>query len=444
MRHGIIRTNDQREVRFVKNVKLLYIAGTLFFSVLLAITFVNGSAVSSAQEPGQSLSLDEMTLYLEEGMGMSPLPPESGEEYQAISIPNGFVKKGLFNRNILPVGTTYWKDVGMWSTQPLRETINLGGEVEVVIYATREEGSDSVNSDFEFIILRGTEPLLVLGVTNQRIDDGVDNRITASDWFPSNNDTTVKAGTTISILIRAKCNGGAILKFGSSDVASGFHFGSNALQIQNIFMDNERITVEYQDAFMVPWIKLFTELRVNSIIQSNYEVGSEINTANRTRELIWDRESVPGQYEVFISLSYNYLGENNISYMRNLKVEEPHISGIQKFRNFVDLVFPYILITGILSVSFIFMTKMRKKIWRKRINDLPEPVKDLSYPKKKKEWKKMNKANKRRKMEQRRIDRERREREGFSLFKRNKRPSPTGPYAVADVQHNGWTEEFEL
>jgi hypothetical protein len=336
---------------------LVSFSAVVILATILPVALFMMADDAEGQEPGPML-LNEMLLYMKEGMGMSPLPPESQDEYQAISIPNGFVRDGLFGYNLLPIGHTYWKDVGEWKTEPIRETINLGGRVEVTIYATREEGSGSVSSDFLFYIMRGTEPLLQLEAMNLRINEGVDNRISAVGWFPSNNDTTIEAGTQVSLMIKARCNGGAIMKFGSSTVPSGFSFGSNALQIMNVFMDKEKITVEYKDAFMVPWIKLYTQVRIDQVIQANHEMSSEMNSINRTREIMWNRENSPDTYEVFVSMSYHYTGEFNISETRTLKVEKPHVSDLQAFKNFINRWFLFFAIVVIVIVSLVLYSKL--------------------------------------------------------------------------------------
>ncbi len=431
----------------MKSRILVYLAAVVMLSMIVPIALFEATEDAEGQEPGQPLLLNNMELFMTEGMAMSALPPESNE-WQAIVIPNGFIKDGLRGRNLLPIGHTYWMDVGMWSTQPLRETINLGGKVEVVIYATREEGSGAVSSDFEFTIMRGTEPLLVLGVSNERIEDGVDNRITALDWFPSNNDTTIEAGTPISLMIRAKCNGGATMKYGSTDVPSGFHFASNALQIQNIFMDKDKVTVEYKDAFMVPWIKLYTELKVAGIVQPNYQINSEMNSINRTREIIWQRESPPDTYEVFLSMSYHYSGENNISDTRTLKVEKPYVSSFDSVKNFIGAAFPWVLLIIIIIFAWYMIAKSRKKVWRRRFKELPEPMMVLSDHKKKRSWKKVNKDRKQNNRENRKVEKKRKEFDDddeFSLFKRKQKKAPSRrPSVSINLNKETAMEELEL
>jgi hypothetical protein len=318
--------------------------------------------------------------------------------------------------------------------------------VEVTIYGTREEGSGSVSSDFIFYIMRGTEPLLQLDSMNQRIEDGVDTRIAAVGWFPSGNDTTIEAGTQISLMIKARCNGGAIMKFGSSEVASGFSFGSNSLQIMNIFMDRDQITVEYKDAFMVPWIKLYTQIKIDQVIQPNYQLSSEMNSINRTREIIWDRESSPDTYEVFLSMSYHYTGEYNISETRTLKVEKPYVSDFQVFKNFMNQWFLVFFIILLVIISLVFYTKHRKKLWKKRFRSLPVPIQELSDHKKKKAWKKTFKGTKKMDRERRKIEKERKEEEeeDFSLFKKSPKKEPRRKPSVTLNLSSDTAEEIEL
>jgi hypothetical protein len=430
----------------MKNRMLVYFVAIAVLSTIVPIALFTMTNDAEGQDPGQPMMLNDMKLFMKEGMSLTPLPPDTKDEYQAISIPNGFIRDGLFGRGFLPIGHTYWKDVGKWDSQPLKETINLGGRVEVVIFATREEGSGPVSSDFEFTIMRGTEPLLVLGISNQRINDGVDNRISATDWFPSGNDTTIEAGTSISLMIRARCNGGAILKFGSSDVPSGFHFGSNALEILNIFMDKEKVTVEYKDAFMVPWIKLYTELKVDTVIQPNYQMSSEMNTLNRTREIIWARESSPDTYEVFISMSYHYSGEHNISDVRTLKIERPHVSTFENVKNAVTTAFPIVVLIAIIIFVLALLVSARKKTWRRRFKELPEPMQQYSKHKKKKNWKDINKKRKQVDRESRKVEKEKKEdvEEDFTLFKRKQKKAPSRRPSVSLNISRETAEELEL
>ncbi|MGA1820377.1 MAG: hypothetical protein ACMUHU_05140 [Thermoplasmatota archaeon] len=425
------------------------LVSTFVLATILAFTpifFIGATDDAEGQDPGQPMMLNNMKMFLSEGMEMTPLPPESSE-WQAISIPNGFVRDGLFGYSILPIGHTYWRDVGMWSTQPLRETVNLGGEVRITIYATREAESGAVSSDFMFYIMRGTEILLQLSSMNQRIDDGVDNRIEAVGRFPSGNDTTIEAGTPLALMIQARCNGGAIMKYGSTDLDAGFTFGSNALQILNLFMDKEMITVEYKDAFMVPWIKLYTELKIDGVIHPNEQMMSEMNTFNRTREIIWERESTPANYEVFVSMSYHYSGTNNISMSKILRVHKPHVSTWDNVKSVISAAFIYAVLVAIAIVGIVLLVKLRRSTWRKRFRQLPAMTQELSVHKKKKEWKLMNKQRKRTKKQEKKEDRERRVETDdgeFSLFKRKDRPAPQRKTAVAINLGRETAEELEL
>ncbi|MGA1848225.1 MAG: hypothetical protein ACMUHB_02695 [Thermoplasmatota archaeon] len=405
---------SSRTMAFVSTLILLATLLPMF-----ALVMPEEGEAQSALEP---MMLNPIKVYLSEGMSMTPLPPESADEFQAISIPNGFIKDGLFGFNLLPIGHTYWRAVGEWRSEPLRETINLGGKIDISVFATREEGSGSVSSDFIFELLRGSEPLIQLSVMSQRINDGVDTKITGTGWFPSNNDTTVEAGTTISLRIQARCNGGAIMKYGSSDVDSGVEFSSNSLSIQNVFIDKEKVTVEYKDAFMVPWIKLYTELKVNQIIQPNVQMQSQMNTINRTREIIWERETPAGTYQLDASMSYSPIGERNVSYQATVKVIEPEVSWGKRVRTLIsDWLWLLILIViGIVALSF--LSKRRKRTWKRRFKDLPPTADSLSVKQRKKAWKRANKQKRRTERDKRKVEKEvekeAEEEEGFSLFKK--------------------------
>jgi len=397
----------------------------IMLATLLPTAAIVMSEESVAQSASEPMMLNPIKIYLGEGMSMTPLPPESADEFQSIVIPNGFIKDGFFGFGLLPVGHTSYRAVGEWRSEPLRETINLGGKVEISIFGTRDEGSGSVSSDFIFEVLRGSEPLTQLSVMSQRINEGIDTRISATGWFPSNNDTTVEAGTTISLRIQARCQGGAIMKYGSSDVDSGIEFSSNSLSIQNIYMDKEKVTVEYKDAFMVPWIKLYTEIRINQIIQPNIQMQSQMNTINRTREIIWERESPAGTYQIDASLSYSPMGDRNVSYQAMLKVIEPEVSFGKKIRSLISDWLWLLVLLVVVVVALVFISKQRKKTWKRRFRELPPAAGSLKLKQKKKAWKRAEKEKRKFERERRKVEKEEDSEEyegeeGYSLFKKKK------------------------
>ncbi|MGA1866227.1 MAG: hypothetical protein ACMUFK_02030 [Thermoplasmatota archaeon] len=425
----------------LRSVLMITVLGAI---LPMALFWNNESA--QAQEAGTPMELNRMSVYLDEQFSLSPLPPDSAE-FQAISIPNGFIKDGLFGYSILPIGHLYWKDVGIWETSPLRETVNLGGEVRVSIYATRGSESGSVSCDFWFYIMRGSEVLLKLEAMDKVLQTGIDTEVVATGRFPSGNDTTIEAGNRLSLMIQARCNGGATMRFGSTDLDSGFTFGSNSLQLANIFMDKEKITVEYKDAFMVPWIMLYTELRVDGVTLPNEQIMSQMNSINRTREIIWERESPPANYEIFISMSYHYSGINNISETMVLTVHKPHVSSVEIIKNVLGQAFLYLLLGAIIITAIVLLARYRKGVWNRRFRELPPALQEKSKHRKKKAWKA---AKKDRKKEERQGRKERHEREKeedsgeFSLFKRKETSSSRSGKTGRIVLNTENTEEIEL
>ncbi|MFO8050272.1 MAG: hypothetical protein R6V01_01055 [Thermoplasmatota archaeon] len=423
--------------------------------VLLSVT-ISVFMITSERTEGQNVEgpmiLNDTKLHMIAGMQLTPLAPENTDEWQAVAIPNGFIKDGLFGWNLLPIGHTYWKDVGTWSSEPLRDTINLGGKVTVMIFATREEGSGSVSSDFIFDIMRGSEPILTIESYSNRIQEGVDNKIEASGFFPAANDTTVESNTVIQLRIRARCNGGAILKFGSSKLDSGFTFGSNSLEIIGAKINQKQIAVEYNDAFMVPWTKLYTQVIVNGIIQPNTDLSTQSNTINRTREILWERENPPGDYELETSISYDPTGQNNLTEKFNLKILEPEVSRYQKFKDFLDsYLWIFILIVAIIILPWM-AARWRKRVWKKRFKELPPHDPELSRSKKKGMWKKLKKERKAQRKKKKQENKEKRERERedgkFSLFskppdeRRGQRKSSRPPIQAEVLSEP--SEELEL
>ncbi|MBN1538993.1 MAG: hypothetical protein JW939_02525 [Candidatus Thermoplasmatota archaeon] len=424
-----------------RSVMIITVIGAI---LPMALLWDNEEA--KAQEAGTPMELNRISVYLDEQFSLSPLPPDS-TEFQAISIPNGFIRDGLFGYSILPIGHLYWKDVGIWNTPPLRETINLGGEVRVSVYATRGSESGSVSCDFWFYIMRGTEVLLKLEAMSKTLQSGIDTEVVATSRFPSGNDTTIEAGNTLSLMIQARCNGGATLRFGSTDLDSGFTFGSNSLQLANIFMDREKITVEYRDAFMVPWIMLYTELKVDGVILPNEQIMSQINPINRTREIIWERESPPANYEVFISMSYHYSGINNISETKVLTVQKPYVSRIDMIKDILGQVLLYTLLGAIIITAMVLFSRYRKGVWNRRFRELPMALQDESKHRKKKAWKASKKERRR---EERAGRKERKERDKgedtgeFSLFKRKEPPSSRSERSRGIILDAENVDEIEL
>jgi hypothetical protein len=171
-----------------------------------------------------------------------------------------------------------------------------------------------------------------------------------------------------------------------------------------------------------------------------------MNSINRTREIIWERESSPDDYEVFVSMSYHYTGEYNISEVRTLKVEKPYVSDFQLFKNFLNQWFLVIFIILIGIISLVLYTKHRKKLWKKRFRSLPEPIQEMSHHKKKKAWKRNYKDNKKIERDRRKEEKERKEEEeeDFSLFKKKQKREPRRKPSVSLNLPSETAEEIEL
>jgi len=400
-------------------------------SILLALLLLIGIFIPlSSNVEGQEIAPMELNpthLYFAEGMEMTPLTPESTDEYQAVTIPNGFIRDGFRGLSILPVGHTYWKSVGTWYTQPLKKRINLGGKAEVTVYAFKEESDGgSPSSDFTFEILRGEQVLLSIYVPNIRITEGQDIKIVGSGSFPPGNDTTIEPGMSLSLRITARCNGGgAVLKFGSKTYDSGVTFGSNALEIHDVKIDKHHVILEYKDAFMAPWTKLYKMLLLNGVIIPNDDVSSEMNAANMTRELHWERRNGPGDYELLVSIGYS--PEQNISRQAFLKITDAKTAWF-KFSNIGAMVsnnIPVLALIIIMLAAVAMYGRHRGRVWDRRIRRLPPEVARKQRGEAKRYWKEMRKKKreewkkerKKRIIEDDEIDEEMEEEE-FRIFKR--------------------------
>lgn len=365
---------------------LVVVAGAVF-PMLVSET----SMEASAQEGGAPPTLTDGRMYLKEGMSMDPVPPDVNDEFQMVSIPNGFIQDGIFGYGFLPIGHTYWRDVGIWTTQPLRQQINLGGQVEIVIFAAKE--GNSVTADFEFQILRQNEadPMIQLVATNQRILGGSEaTRISVRGAFPPGNDTTVEADTQLVFKVRARCqiqDGGASLRFGSNELASGFSFGSNALQAHALYMTEDEITFEYKDSFMIPWVKMYTLFTLNGIEQTQAQISSQMNSMNQTRMIIYKMENVPGRYELFASIAYDPSGYGNVSMQSISTLTKPKFDLGKEVTSFLKARAGLLIFLFLLFATPFVLARWRSKVWRRRFLTMPHDTRDLSKRKKKRIWK---------------------------------------------------------
>lgn len=386
-------------MRFRKLASMILLSATL---VMMAGVMIPTAEIAEGQST-IPLELNRMNLYMVEGMELDPAPLEATDEYQAVSIPNGFIRDGFRGFNLLPVGHTYWKAVGTWYTQPLKQKINLGGRAEVNVIAYKEASGDgSPSSDFRFEILRGNEVLLDLYQGGIRITEGQDVKVSVSGSFPPGNDTTIEAGTSLAIRITARCNGGgAVLKFGSKTYPSGLTFGANALEIRNMLMTKNHFVLEYKDAFMIPWTKLHTQLYINKELVPNEEVTSMMNSMNTTRELHWEIKHGPGDYEAFISLGY--LPEQNISEQRFLEIKEVKKDWFElsNMGNLVSNNLGLVVLLVLFIAALLMYGRSRRRAWKRRFDQLPGEFRGKDKGSKKDAWKEIEKRRRERRNRER-------------------------------------------
>ncbi|MGA1821616.1 MAG: hypothetical protein ACMUIG_03735 [Thermoplasmatota archaeon] len=352
----------------------------------------------AAQEGGAPMILTEGRMYLKESMSMDPVPPDVNDEYQTVSIPNGFIRDGFFGYGLLPIGHTYWRDVAIWTTQPMRHRINLGGTVEITVFAAKE--GNSVTIDFEFQILRQdeAEPMIRLSASNEYIQGGADaTLIRVIGAFPPGNDTTVEADTQLVFKVRARANiqeGSASLRFGSSKTPSGFTFGSNSLQAHALYMSEEAITFEYKDAFMIPWVQMHTSIYLDGTQQTQNQLTSQMNIENQTRMIIYPLESDSGEYTLFASIAYDPTGFGNVSMQSFSKLEDPKFNLGATVKNFISRSIQWLLLIALIFGAIFGFAYYRGKVWNRRFLAMPADTQTLSKSKKKKLWKDDRKKSK--------------------------------------------------
>lgn len=362
-----------------------------FVSIILSLFLLATIQINDGVD-GQVLSdtveLNQTTLFFAEGMEINPMEPEPTDEFQAITIPNGHVKDGLFGHSILPGGSTLWKDVGTWYTSPMKKQIFLGGVVEANLWAYKEGTESSPFADFKLEIMRGNEVLMDLYHNSVRITGGQDTKITFTGNFPPTNDTRIEPGTSISVRVTAKCNGGgAVLKFGTRTYPSGVSFGSNSLQIHATRLTGEEVVVEYKDAFLVPWTQMHFQVSVNQNIIPDESMSSLFNSVNMTRELHWEHKNEPGDYELFISIGYS--PAQNISQQDFMKVIENKDNwfSLNNIQNILKANSSVIIFLILAFASLMIYSRHRSKVWNRRFEKLPQHIRSESRKSQKKYWK---------------------------------------------------------
>lgn len=392
------------------------------FRTASALTILSLLALGGLLLPDESeaqtapMQLNQMKLYMMEGMSLEPLRSQVADEFQAVTIPDGFVRDGLRGFGIIPLGHVYWKPVGTWYSQPVRQRINLGGQMEVGVWCTNSERS--VTSDFIFQLMRDDSLLLQASVSSARINAGQDTLVMARASFPPGNDTTIDPGSVISMFIQARCNGGATLKFGSSSLDSGFSFASNSLGIHDVRITRQNVILEYKDAFMAPWTKIYTQVIVNKLIVPNERLTSLSNSLNLSREIYWDRENRAGQdYEVFVTIGYS--PELNISDTKMLKIAFKHHE--TDLTSIAFTLLRIVLVIGLIIIGGVFISVLNRRKWNKRFQRLPEDKKGGTFKDRKKAWREMRDARKEARKERvrsrKRVEAPK-DREGFGIFKR--------------------------
>ncbi len=404
----------------MKDVLVYRLASALMLTSLLTLGAILLPAGSNAQvAPPQ---LNPMKLFMMEGMSLEPLRSQVTDEFQAVTVPDGFVRDGLLGFGIIPLGHTYWKPVGTWYSQPVRQRINLGGQMEVGVWCTNTE--TSVTSDFIFQLMRDDSVLLQASVTGARINSGQDTLVIARASFPPGNDTTIDPGSVISLYIQARCNGGATLKFGSSSLDSGFSFDSNSLSIHDVRITRQNVILEYKDAFMAPWTKIYTQIIVNKLIIPNEKLTSLSNSLNLSREIYWDKENRINQdIEVFVTIGYS--PELNISTTKVLKLQITKVP--IDITSLAFSILKVVVVLGLIVVGVVLLSTLNKRKWNKRFNKLPDDKREGSYKEKKTAWRamrNMRKEARKDRVRSRKVSTEPVEKEGFGLFKRNSRKPP--------------------
>ncbi|MEW5760935.1 MAG: S8 family serine peptidase, partial [Candidatus Thermoplasmatota archaeon] len=128
--------------------------------------------------------------------------------------PNGFVP-------ILPgsdIGYTEWRDVGNWSTKKFEKDTAISGKGYLRIWLRNSGNKKVENAEFEFIIKKNNENLFS-NLIQMNLSIGEEKEVFSKF---SLNETSLEAGKTIVLSIRAKLNGDDVFfLYGAEPYLSG-------------------------------------------------------------------------------------------------------------------------------------------------------------------------------------------------------------------------------
>jgi len=320
-----------------------FIAFSLLISTMLS--FIMTDLATCERNPTQ---LNRIYLFMDEGMSLSPIPPDdpTGE---TLFIPDGFVGDGFGGYGILPVGSVEWREVGTWSSVRLSESILLGGKATFTIWAYNK--GNATTSDFEFQICKRAEenPLVMIRVDNIRIsgDPTVPTKVSGSVNFPPGNDTSIESGGSIELKLRARCNGGATLLFGTDEYPSGVEFNTNSLVISSIEYYDERLSFQYTDAFRAPWTRLTIQFVIDGIPLDNEGYTTEMDNLNQTRWITVENVRMNDDFNVLVKISYGQVNCDCIEAEKKIEIDDEKEEEVQLL---TSLRLPIVFISVIMTL----------------------------------------------------------------------------------------------
>jgi hypothetical protein len=237
-----------------------------------AVTILETKESSYAIYAGNQTEIVPTRLFLKSGnkLALYMLPDATLGTTQC---QNGYTQVGLLRFEV------EWKDVGTWQSDAILRDLLLSGNAEYLMWLKNTGTKNITDAAMEFTLKEGSNtmagPVVVDGITIPP------NQAVLIKSAPARiNITSLSAGKSISVFIRAKYssgkNGGDTLQliYGTPQYLSYASIPTNAVKINDdVSVTKNLIKMRYTDAFGIDWITAGT----NSLIINNERNNNSVN-----------------------------------------------------------------------------------------------------------------------------------------------------------------------
>lgn len=310
--------------------------------------------------------------------GLTPTTPSPDETARTKSVPSGF-ESGWLNR----VGQTVYKRVGEWRSEQIKRVIRIQQPVNFIIWLSSTGAS---SGDFKFTLRYGAA--VISGPTETRVSN-IQEKAQRVMVEASANLTTTEGGKELFLLVEAKVNGdGMVVKYGGFQEDSGVSFLCDAIKFEDIWADDDGLSVEFRDSFHTSLNDLYPVLHIDDHKMSE-DLMKFVDRRKSIRGnvlFIWDTADIekevslkPGVHRVQVGIAYASMDINHSwSYEKNVEVKAEEQSGIFEDMEFGEIMTAVALILTIMIyvvVTFTVTTDRSRKSVFERSSPVPDRYK---------------------------------------------------------------------